>query len=124
MDDVLTELRLAAENIERMGDTQRRFNAAMQTGQDALWRDLAEVRDDLHAVANRVENLTRALTAEPAEVAARIVTDANRATVTRFRPGDNRQECPDCGGTGQPDGRDMPCPRCSGFGEVLTDGNS
>ena len=78
MDDVLTELRLAAENIERMGDTQRRFNAAMQTGQDALWRDLAEVRDDLHAVANRVENLTRALTTEPAEVAARIVTDANR----------------------------------------------
>lgn len=46
-----------------------------------LWDDRAELRDELHALANRVESLTRAVTTEPAEVAAKIVNDANRATL-------------------------------------------
>jgi hypothetical protein len=38
-----------------------------------LWEGQAELRDDLHALANRVETLTRARLTEPAEVAERMV---------------------------------------------------
>ena len=38
---------------------------------DKLWDENATLRDELHAVANRLENLTRALTTDPAEVAER-----------------------------------------------------
>lgn len=48
---------------------------------DKLWTDNAELRDELHAVANRVENLTRAFTIDAAEVAQKIVSDANTATL-------------------------------------------
>ena len=78
MDDVLTELRLATESIERGNVAHRLLLQNAEADRAALWADLGELRDELHAVANRVENLTRALTTEPAEVAARIVTDANR----------------------------------------------
>ena len=40
---------------------------------DRLWADNAELRDELHALANRVEALTRARLAEPTEVAAKII---------------------------------------------------
>jgi uncharacterized protein YfcZ (UPF0381/DUF406 family) len=50
-----------------------------------LWCDIGELRDELHAVANRVESLTRAVTADPAEVAAAIVNDANRSTLREVR---------------------------------------
>jgi hypothetical protein len=49
-----------------------------------LWCDIGELRDELHAVANRVESLTRAVMADPAEVAAAIVNDANRENVQRI----------------------------------------
>jgi len=45
---------------------------------DKLWKDNAALRDELHAVANRLESLTRYATTDPAEVAAKIVTDANK----------------------------------------------
>lgn len=45
-----------------------------------LWEDRAELRDELHALANRLEALTNFVVSDPAEVAAKIVTDANRAT--------------------------------------------
>jgi uncharacterized coiled-coil protein SlyX len=51
----------------------------------ALWADNAELRDELHAVANRVESLTRAVMADPAEVAQAIVNDANRSTLREVR---------------------------------------
>ena len=38
-----------------------------------LWADNAELRDELHALANRVESLTRARLTEPAEVAEAMV---------------------------------------------------
>jgi hypothetical protein len=38
-----------------------------------LWADNAELRDELHALANRVEALTRARLTEPAEVAERMI---------------------------------------------------
>lgn len=36
-----------------------------------LWEDSAERRDELHAVSNRLEALTRAVTTAPTEVAQR-----------------------------------------------------
>lgn len=77
MDDVLTELRLAGDSLDRMGSAQRNFMNAVRADSEALWRDIAELRDELCAVANRVENLTRALTTEPAEVAERMLRDAD-----------------------------------------------
>jgi hypothetical protein len=50
---------------------------------DQLWADNAELRDELHALANRVETLTRARLTEPAEVAERMVF------VCRLNPGCN-----------------------------------
>ena len=76
--DIQRDIVGAIESIGRMGEAQSRLNEAVTAELDRVWKDNAELRDELHAVANRVENLTRALTTEPAEVAARIVTDANR----------------------------------------------
>lgn len=70
-----------ARAVTRHGDA-----LAEQVGK--LWKDQAELRDELHAVANRVESLTRAVMADPAEVAAAIVNDANRSTL---REVDGRQ---------------------------------
>ena len=55
---------------------------------DKLWEDNAALREEVHAVANRVESLTRAALTEPAEVAAKIVTDANRQTLREVRNDD------------------------------------
>jgi hypothetical protein len=48
-----------------------------------LWQDNADLRDELHAVSNRLENLTRAIVTAPAEVAAKIVNDANGVVYLR-----------------------------------------
>jgi hypothetical protein len=52
---------------------------------DRLWTDNAELRDELHALANRVETLIRAVTAEPAHVALAIMNEANRSTLREVR---------------------------------------
>ena len=41
---------------------------------DKLWDDNAELRDEINALANRLEALTSFVVADPAEVAAKIVT--------------------------------------------------
>ena len=52
---------------------------------EQLWRDQAALRDEVHTavttLSNRIENVTRGLTTDPAEVAAKIVTDANRGLI-------------------------------------------
>jgi len=58
-----------------------------------LWEANAEVRDEVHAVANRLENLTAFVTSNPAEVAAKIVTDANRQTLAAVCG----EPCSECG---------------------------
>ena len=78
MDDVLTELRLLDEHSDRMFGAVRVYMDENTRQHKEVWSDIAALRDELHAVANRLENLTKAITTEPAEVAARIVTDANR----------------------------------------------
>jgi molecular chaperone GrpE (heat shock protein) len=59
--------------IERMSDAQRRHNNVQADETAKLWQEIAELRDELLAVANRVENLTRAVTTAPAEVAERMI---------------------------------------------------
>lgn len=49
-----------------------------------LWDDRAALRDELHALANRVESLTRARLTEPAEVAERM-TQIHDARMERKR---------------------------------------
>jgi hypothetical protein len=54
-----------------MAEAQRRFQNCQADETAKLWQELGELRDELLAVANRVENLTRAVTTSPAEVARR-----------------------------------------------------
>lgn len=91
-----------------------------------LWADNAELRDELHAVANRVESLTRGLLADPAEVAQAIVNDANRNRLHALtgRPlvlaggkGDPI-DCLACRGSGAtPEG--VRCDKCNGYGQIV-----
>jgi hypothetical protein len=62
-----------AKGLEHYSDTAVRHLLEQSTQIDRLWADNAELRDELHALANRVETLTRARLTEPAEVAARMV---------------------------------------------------
>ena len=73
MDDVLTELRVATDSLDRLYDTQRRHNNAQADETAKLWQELAELREGLLAVSNRLEALTHAVTTDPAEVAAKII---------------------------------------------------
>jgi long-subunit fatty acid transport protein len=66
-------------------NAQQKLDEAMAADIQRLWADQAEIRDEIHAVANRVEALTRGLTAAPAEVAAAIVNEANRYTLRQVR---------------------------------------
>lgn len=69
--DVLTEMRLANDSLDRMGDAQRRFQNVQADETAKMWQEIGELRDELLAVANRLEALTRAVTIAPAEVAQR-----------------------------------------------------
>jgi hypothetical protein len=69
--DVLTEMRLATEALDRLADTNRRFQNVQADETAKLWQELGEVRDEVLALANRLEALTRAFTTSPAQVAER-----------------------------------------------------
>ena len=79
--DLAAQMVKALDAISNMNDAQGRFDEAVSSEVDRLWQDNAALRDELHGVANRLENLTAFVTSNPAEVAARIVTDANRGTL-------------------------------------------
>jgi len=70
----------ALESQRDLNEAWTRLFEAYSDEIASLWKDNAALRDDVHAVANRVEALTAFVTSNPAEVAAKIVTDANRAT--------------------------------------------
>lgn len=57
--------------MERYAGSVGLFTEVATTEIKRLWADNAELRDELHAVSNRLENLTRAVTTAPAEVAQR-----------------------------------------------------
>ena len=49
---------------------------------DLVWQDNANLRDELHAVANRVETLTRAMMIDAGEVAEKMIA-ANTLRVVK-----------------------------------------
>ena len=68
------------ETLLRSEQSQNAHNAAVgrycdeNTRQHAeLWSDIGELRDDLHALANRLEALTSFVVTEPAEVAEAMI---------------------------------------------------
>jgi hypothetical protein len=69
-------------------NAQQKLDEFVAADIQRLWDDQAELRDELHAVANRLENLTIAVTTSAAEVAAAIVNDANRGTLREVRGDD------------------------------------
>lgn len=78
-----SEIMTVMDSLNEYGRTVNRYMAVVNDQVAAVWADNAELRDELHAVANRLESLTRAVTTDPAEVAAGIVNDANRSTAGR-----------------------------------------
>ena len=79
--DIHRDIVGAIEAIGRMGEAHTRLNDAFSADMNRLWGDQAALRDDLHALANRLEALTNFVVTDPAEVAAKIVTDANRGMI-------------------------------------------
>ena len=67
----------ALKSLRDLAEVNGRSDELLAREIAKLWDGNAELRDDLHAVANRVESLTRALMASPADVAAAIVHESN-----------------------------------------------
>ena len=63
----------ALEALAANGLAVQRFAESTEREVARLWDDNAELRDELHAVANRLEALTAFVTSNPAEIAAKIV---------------------------------------------------
>ena len=59
-DDLRGDLKGVLEGFQSMSKTQLQLNDAFTLELDRLWKDNAALRDELHALANRVESLTRA----------------------------------------------------------------
>jgi uncharacterized protein YfcZ (UPF0381/DUF406 family) len=91
-----SEIMTVMDSLNEYGRTVNRYMAVVNDQVTALWADNAELRDEINAVANRLENLTRAVTTDPAEVAAAIVNDANRQTLREVR-GEGRERAIDVG---------------------------
>lgn len=59
MDDLITELRLLDEHSDRMFSAIRVYMDENTRQHNELWNDLAELRDAMLALANRIEAATR-----------------------------------------------------------------
>jgi uncharacterized protein YaaN involved in tellurite resistance len=66
-----TEIERMATSYVAYAEAVDRYAAVVNEQVAALWADNAELRDELHAVSNRLENLTRYIVTAPAEVAQR-----------------------------------------------------
>ena len=62
--DILADVIAAVETQGRSIDTLGKWNEGQGEQINRLWEDNAALRDELHALANRIENLTRALNAK------------------------------------------------------------
>ena len=95
----------ALQSLSDLGTTQQRFDEAITREVERIWQDNAALRDDLHALANRLEALTRA------------------APTVSLPYAENAQPCQKCGGTGRAnvDGDDVTaCAMCGGWGQVYS----
>ena len=68
-EDLREDFARTFEAIGHHTKAQQRLNEALMDENAKLWEDVSVLRDELHALANRVEALTRARLTEPAEVA-------------------------------------------------------
>ena len=50
----------ALQSLSDLSSAHRRFDESITREVERLWRDNGALRDDLHALANRLEALTRA----------------------------------------------------------------
>jgi cell division septum initiation protein DivIVA len=96
-DDLRGDILGVLTSMKDAHSAQQKLDELLAADIQRLWADNTELRDELHAVANRLENLTIAVTTSPAEVAAAIVNDANNGTlrqvfVCRTNPGCNLSE--------------------------------
>jgi len=87
-DDLRGDIMAVLTSMRDAHSAQQKLDEALATDIARLWGDQAALRDELHAVSNRVESLTRAIMTDPAEVAAKIVTDANRGMLREVRGDD------------------------------------
>jgi len=83
--DLQRDIAAVGTAFQGVAEAQLKFNDITNEDSRLQWDAIEELRDEIHAVANRVEYLIRASTTEPAEVAAKIVTDANRQTLREVR---------------------------------------
>jgi hypothetical protein len=83
--DIAGQIIRTFESVVANGEAVERFVKETESEIHRLWTDNAELRDEINAVANRVESLTRAVMADPADVARAIVNDANRSTLREVR---------------------------------------
>lgn len=70
LEDALGELK---DSQAHYADSVTRFVLATHQDSRQLWDEIADLRDDLHAVSNRVESLMRAVMADPKDVADAIL---------------------------------------------------
>ena len=72
-DDLRSDLHEAVAAMSSYAAAVNRKEDAVTVELERLWTDNAELRDEVLALANRLEALTHFVTTSPAEVAAKIV---------------------------------------------------
>ncbi len=72
-DDLRGDIVGVLTSLKDMSAAQQKLDEAMAVEIDRLWKDNADLRDELHAVANRVETLTRAMMIDAGEVAEKMI---------------------------------------------------
>lgn len=87
-EDLRADLLRTLDAVNGYGASTVRYMDENTRRHEELWKDNADLRDELHAVANRLEALTAFVTSNPAEVAAKIVNDSNRATLREVKNDD------------------------------------
>ena len=67
--DLQRDIASIGDNFRDLWRAQVKFNDGTNEDSRAQWDAISEIRDDLLALSNRIETLTRALFMEPSEVA-------------------------------------------------------
>jgi hypothetical protein len=75
--DLAASILRTFDAVTATGEAVQRHAEETESEVARIWRAIADLRDDQHeglaALSNRLQNLTTAVTTEPAEVAERIV---------------------------------------------------
>lgn len=74
--DLQRDIVRVGEAFNGVTRAQIEFNESTNEDSRLQWDSIAELRDELHAVANRLENLTAYVTSNPSEVASKMIADS------------------------------------------------